>query len=174
MNVVMRVNVGKGPRADVPWARGAPRASGHGYYGEHQLENSHRMNSRGIGHDRAETGQRQEGGRAGWKVFQSHRLPWKLSKEQGRAAAAALEKIIVKNAALTYPEKGDVLALMGKELVGSMVGRFRGWHQDHVGKNGYERASVVGKERYRSALEKVSYLTAGGVRDVTMSDYVNE
>ena len=145
----MQRNV-SGPRVETPWARTQKQASlRHGYYGEHRVDDSRRIPMKS----------------GGMAVFgEGAHLPrlerhWKLTKEQGRAAAAALEKIVVKNASLPYSEKTDALTSVGKELLGVMVGRIEGWRQG-AGKHGVMETKEYGKERYRSALEKASYISS--------------
>lgn len=150
----MRVNVGGSARVDTPWSRGQKQPLGHGYYGEHRVDDSLCLpvKSRGV---------YEEGG-----TYQGVNLPtraqgWKLPKEQGRAAAAALEKIVVRNASLKYSENTDAFTVKGKELLGAMVGHFEGWRH-RTRRNWVMETKEHGKERYRSALEKASYISGAG------------
>lgn len=148
----MRANVG-GTRVGETWARTHQQSLKHGYYGEHRVDASRRIPMKSGGMDVYEEG----GSTPGLDIPRVDKQ-WKLTKEQGRAAAAVLEKIVVKNASLKYPKRTDALTFVGKELLGVMVGRLENWRQG-FGNNGVMETKKYGKERYRSALEKASYIS---------------
>ena len=151
--VVMRTNVG-GTRVETPWARTQKQSLKHGYYGEHRVDDSHRIHMKSVGMAVFE-----EGGSNLRVDIPRLDKRWKFTKEQGRAAAAALEKIVVKNASLRYPERTDALTFVGKDLLGAVLGRLENWRQE---KHGVLETKKHGKERYRSALEKASYISGAG------------
>lgn len=158
---MMRANAGSSAtRVDMPWAGRGTKAQkmspGHGYYGEHRLDDS-RREYHPIEKADGVVVYDQEGGSVGnMPQVGKH---WKLTKEQGRAAAAALEKIVVTNASLTYSENTDALSEVGKGLLGAVKSRLGGWREGFE-KHGLMGNKTHGKERYRSALEKASYFSS--------------
>jgi hypothetical protein len=75
-----------------------------------------------------------------------------LSKERRRAAAAAVRRVIETNAAMS--SRNNAL-LMGRGFLRKIVSTF-----DSAGQVVKGTQAAVGRERYKSALEKVSYMTS--------------